>query len=88
MSAATVRQGRILFGLVRGDPVFEVPQESYFAQFNESTGRQRRISLVELTEIEHRGWARRVSAGAQHCDHWEITDLGREALLSAKAAKS
>jgi hypothetical protein len=68
--------------------VFEVPQQSYFTQFNESSGRQRRISLVELTEIEHRGWARRVSPGAQQCDHWEITDPGRAALLGGPAAKS
>ena len=68
--------------------MFEVPQQSYFTQFQERSGGQRRISLVELTEIEHLGWARRVSPGAQQCDHWEITDLGREVLLGGKAAKS
>jgi hypothetical protein len=85
VSTPTARQRRILSGLVRGDPVFEVPQKSYFTQFDESTSRQRRISLKDLTGIEEHGWAWRVSTGAQECDHWEITDLGREALLGGKA---
>jgi hypothetical protein len=37
--------------LVRGDPVFEVPQETWFTQFNERAGRQARVSQAELADI-------------------------------------
>jgi len=39
-----------------------------------------RVSLQELAEMQERGWVRRVSPGSGRCDHWEITDAGREAL--------
>jgi hypothetical protein len=80
VSAPNARQRRILSGILRGDPVFEVPQQTWFTQFNENSGRQIRITLDELEAMRDRGWVVRVSAGAQRCDHWEITQEGREAV--------
>ena len=74
------RQKRILSGLIRDDLVWEVPQESYFAQFEEASGHQSRIPLKVLQEMEDLGWIRRVPQGPQRCDYWEITDEGREAI--------
>jgi hypothetical protein len=80
VSVPNARQRRILSGLVRGDPVFEVPQESYFTQFTESSGRQNHVSLAELAAMQAHGWIQRISPGSGRCDHWEITDAGQEAL--------
>ncbi len=74
------RQKRILSGLMRGDLVWEVPQESYFAQFEEASGHQSRVPLKVLLEMQEHGWIRRVSQGPQKCDYWEITDEGRETI--------
>jgi len=84
VSAPNARQRRILSDLARGDPVFEVPQESYYTQFTESSGRQRRVLLGELVEMQERGWIRRVAPGSGRCDHWEISDAGQEAILGGK----
>ena len=65
---------------MRGDLVWEVPQESYFAQFEEASGHQSRIPLKVLLEMGDHGWIRRVPQGPQRCDYWEITDQGREAI--------
>lgn len=80
MSALNARQRRILSGMLRGDPVFEVPQQTWFTQLNEHSGRQTRITHDELEVMRERGWVMRVSAGIQRCDHWEITQAGREAV--------
>jgi hypothetical protein len=60
--------------------VFEVPQESYFTQFDETTKRQRRVQLDELVEMQDFGWVRRVPQGTHQCDYWELTDQGREVV--------
>ena len=47
-----------------------VTQESYFAQFEETSGHQSRIPLKVLLEMQERGWIRRVPQGPQRCDYW------------------
>jgi len=74
---------RILSGLKRGDLVWEVPQESYFVQFEEASGRQNRVPLKVLLEMGEHGWIRCVPQGPQRCDYWEITDAGRDAIRRA-----
>ena len=68
---------------MRGDLVWEVPQESYFAQFEEARGQQRRVLLKDLLEMQEYGWIQRVPQGPQRCDYWEITNQGREAIPAA-----
>ena len=80
MNTPSPRQKRVLSGLMRGDLVWEVPQESYFAQFEEASGHQSRVPLKVLLEMQEHGWIRRVPQGPQRCDYWEITDEGREAI--------
>ena len=75
---------------MRGDLVWEVPQESYFNQFNEASGHQSRVPLRDLIAMQERGWIRRVPQGSQRCDYWEITHQGREAIagVSGQSARS
>jgi hypothetical protein len=80
VSHPSPRQKRILSGLMRGDLVWEVPQESYFAQFEEASGHQSRVPLKVLLEMQESGWIRRVPQGPQRCEYWEITDRGRDAI--------
>jgi len=77
VNALKFRQRRILAGLARGDLIWEVPEESFFTQFNEATGRARRLRLDELSQMQESGWIHRVSQGPNRLDHWEITDEGR-----------
>ena len=82
VKALSSRQRRILSGLARGDLIWEVPDKSYFTQFNEATGRNGRLQLDELLQMQESGWIRRVSEGANRLDHWEITEEGRNVVLS------
>ena len=77
------RQKRILSSLVQGDLIWEVPEESYYTQYNEGAGGSRLLRLGELLEMQEGGWIRRVSQGPQRLDHWEITDEGREVIAPA-----
>jgi hypothetical protein len=78
--ALSPRQRRILAGLTRGDLIWEVPDKSYFTQFNEATGRDGRLRLDELLQMQESGWIRRVSQGPNRLDHWEITAEGQDVL--------
>jgi hypothetical protein len=51
VKALSSRQRRILSGLARGDLIWEVPDKSYFTQFNESTGRSGRLRLEGVRRI-------------------------------------
>jgi hypothetical protein len=53
------RQKRILSSLAQGDLIWEVPDESYFTQYNEGAGSSRRLRMVELLEMQESGWIRR-----------------------------
>jgi hypothetical protein len=68
---------------MRGDLIWEVPDKSYFTQFNEDTGHAGRLQLNELLQMQERGWIRRVSQGPHRLDHWEITEEGQHVLPSA-----
>jgi hypothetical protein len=74
------RQKRILSSLAQGDLIWEVPDESYFTQYNEGAGRSRRLRMVELLEMQESGWIRRICEGSNRRDHWELTDEGREVI--------
>ena len=54
--ALSPRQRRILAGLTRGDLIWEVPDKSYFTQFNEATGRDGRLRLDELRQSVSSPW--------------------------------
>ena len=82
------RQRRILSGLARGDLIWEVPDKSYFTQFNEATGRAGRLRLEELLQMQESGWIRSVSQGPNRLDHWEITAKGQNVLPSAVRRRS
>jgi hypothetical protein len=76
------RHRRILNGLSHDDLLWEVPGQPYFTQFNERTGKQTRVRLEILDQMEEAGWIRRQrqSLAAHKLDFWEITNQGREAL--------
>jgi hypothetical protein len=86
--ALSPRQRRILAGLTRGDLIWEVPDKLYFKQFNAATGRDGRLRLDELLQMQESGWIRRVSQGPNRLDHWEITAKGQDVLPSAARKRS
>jgi hypothetical protein len=88
VKALSSRQRRILSGLARRDLIWEVPDKSYFTQFNEATGRAGRLRLEELLQMQESGWIRRVSQGPNRLDHWEITAEGQNVLPSAVRRRS
>jgi len=77
-----LRQERILAGLHTGDLLWEVPAQPYFTQYNERTGRQKRIHKDVLLEMERFGWIQRFSQdpSAHKLDFWGITAEGRRLL--------
>ena len=87
MKISSPRQKRILSSLAQGDLIWEVPDESYFTQYNEGAGSSRRLRMVELLEMQESGWIRRVSEGSNRLDHWELTDEGREVIAPAANKK-
>lgn len=76
------RQRRILTGLSHDDLLWEIAGQPYFTQFNERTGKQTRVRVDTLEEMEQLGLIchRRQSVSAHKLDFWEITPSGREVL--------
>jgi DNA-binding HxlR family transcriptional regulator len=82
VTTLTARHRRILSGLSNEDLLWEVPGQPYFTQFNERTGKQIRVRVDVLEQMEELGLIRRnrQSQSAHKLDFWEITSQGREAL--------
>jgi hypothetical protein len=82
VTTLSARHRRILSGLSHEDLLWEVPGQPYFTQFNERTGKQTRVRVDTLEEMEQLGLIRRhrQSLAAHKLDFWEITAQGREAL--------
>jgi|SRR5579871_598764 len=82
VTTLTARHRRILSGLSHDDLLWEVPGQPYFTQFNERTGKQIRVRVETLEQMEELGLIRRnrQSQSAHKLDFWEITALGRETL--------
>lgn len=78
----SARQRRILTGLSHDDLLWEIPGQPYFTQFNERTGKQSRVRVDTLEQMEQLGLIRRCrqSLSAHKLDFWEITSQGRDAL--------
>jgi hypothetical protein len=83
----SARHRRILSGLSHEDLLWEIPGQPYFTQFNERTGKQTRVRVDTLEEMEQLGLIRRYrqSLSAHKLDFWEITVQGREALSLCSA---
>jgi len=83
----TARNRRILSGLAHEDLLWEVPGQPYFTQFNERTGKQMRVRVETLEQMEQQGLIRRQrqTRAAHKLDFWEITAQGRE-MVSRFAA--
>jgi len=84
------RLRRILSGLSHDDLLWEVPGQPYFTQFNERTGKQARVHIDTLAQMEQMGLIRRhrQSESAHRLDFWEITAEGRETVQDRKTAAS
>lgn len=82
VTTLSARHRRILSGLSHEDLLWEIPGQPYFTQFNERTGKQTRVRVDTLEEMEQLGLIRRhrQSLAAHKLDFWEITAQGREAL--------
>ena len=93
-TALSARHRRILSGLSHDDLLWEVPGQPYFTQFNERSGKQTRVRVEILEQMEELGLIRRQrqSLAAHKLDFWEITAQGREVLemfsTDRKAASS
>ncbi len=76
----SARNRRILTGLAHEDLLWEVPGQPYFTQFNERTGKQVRVRVEALEQMEQMGLIRRQrqTRSAHKLDFWEITAQGRE----------
>jgi hypothetical protein len=83
----SARHRRILSGLAHEDLLWEVPGQPYFTQFNERNGKQMRVRVDTLEQLEQMGLIRRQrqTRSAHKLDFWEITAPGRE-LVSRFAA--
>jgi len=82
VTTLSARHRRILSGLSHEDLLWEIPGQPYFTQFNERTGKQSRVRVDTLEQMEELGLIRRhrQSLSAHKLDFWEITAQGREAL--------
>jgi len=82
VTSLSARHRRILSGLSHEDLLWEIPGQPYFTQFNERTGKQSRVRVDTLDQMEQLGLIRRQrqSLSAHKLDFWEITPQGREAL--------
>ena len=82
VTTLSARHRRILYGLSHEDLLWEIPGQPYFTQFNERTGKQTRVRVDTLEQMEQLGLIRRhrQSQAAHKLDFWEITAQGREAL--------
>jgi hypothetical protein len=82
VTTLSARHRRILSGLSHEDLLWEIPGQPYFTQFNERTGKQTRVRVDTLEQMEQLGLIRRYrqSLAAHKLDFWEITVQGREAL--------
>ena len=82
VTTLSARHRRILSGLSHEDLLWEIPGQPYFTQFNERTGKQTRVRVDTLEQMEQLGLIRRhrQSLSAHKLDFWEITAQGREAL--------
>ena len=83
----SARHKRILTGLSHEDLLWEIPGQPYFTQFNERTGKQTRVHIDVLEQMEQLGLIRRYrqSLSAHKLDFWEITNEGREAVNLSSA---
>jgi DNA-binding HxlR family transcriptional regulator len=82
VTTLSARHRRILSGLSHEDLLWEIPGQPYFTQFNERTGKQTRVHVDILEQMEQLGLIRRhrQSLAAHKLDFWEITAQGREVL--------
>jgi hypothetical protein len=87
VTTLSARHRRILSGLSHEDLLWEIPGQPYFTQFNERTGKQTRVRIDTLEQMEQLGLIRRCrqSLAAHKLDFWEITPQGREALSLSSA---
>jgi hypothetical protein len=87
VTTLSARHRRILSGLSHEDLLWEIPGQPYFTQFNERTGKQARVRIDTLEQMEQLGLIRRYrqSLAAHKLDFWEITAQGREALNLSSA---
>jgi DNA-binding HxlR family transcriptional regulator len=87
VTTLSARHRRILSGLSHEDLLWEIPGQPYFTQFNERTGKQTRVRIDTLDQMEQLGLIRRQrqSLSAHKLDFWEITAQGREALSVSSA---
>ncbi len=87
VTTLSARHRRILSGLSHEDLLWEIPGQPYFTQFNERTGKQSRVHVDTLEQMEELGLIRRYrqSLSAHKLDFWEITAQGREALTVSSA---
>jgi hypothetical protein len=87
VTTLSARHRRILSGLSHEDLLWEIPGQPYFTQFNERTGKQTRVRVDILDQMEQLGLIRRhrQSLSAHKLDFWEITPQGREALSLSSA---
>jgi len=87
VTTLSARHRRILSGLSHEDLLWEIPGQPYFTQFNERTGKQTRVRVDILEQMEELGLIRRhrQSLAAHKLDFWEITSLGREAVSTFAA---
>jgi len=81
------RHRRILTRLSCGDFLWEIPGQLYFAQYNDRTGRQIRVHLGTLEQMESLGLIERVrQVPSDHkLDFWQITDQGRQFLAAGQS---
>jgi len=87
VTTLSARHRRILTGLSHEDLLWEVPGQPYFTQFNERTGKQARVRIDALEQLEQLGFIRRhrQSQSAHKLDFWEITPQGRELVRTFAA---
>jgi hypothetical protein len=65
----------------QGNLIWELADQPYCTLYNEKTGRDQRIRLQGVREMEAFGWIHRVpNPSPNRLDSWEITDKGRAVL--------
>jgi DNA-binding HxlR family transcriptional regulator len=87
LTPLSARHRRILTGLSHEDLLWEVPGQLYFTQYNERTGKQARVRVDTLEQLEQQGLIRRQrqSQSAHKLDFFEITPQGREVVKTFAA---
>jgi DNA-binding MarR family transcriptional regulator len=75
--------------MINGDLIWEVLDKRHRSIYNEKRGRDLRVAMAIVDEMEAQGWIRKQpNPNAARLDGWELTEQGRELATHLGRRKS